>query len=134
MKVYFSLNTLEGKIEEVCTILSIERMGHLGRYLGVPTIWGRVTKATYQQVVERVKKRLADWKTKCLSLAGHITLIQLTIAAILSYTMQTSKLPRATCGELDRKVRRFLWGVTSLEHKPHLVFRDTITKPKKQVA
>jgi len=104
----------------------------LGKYLGVPTINGRITKATYKHVVEWVEKRLAGWKAKCQSLAGRITLIQSTLAAILAYTMQTATLPRSTCDELDRKTRCFLWGGTAMERKPHLVSWDIVKLPKEK--
>ncbi|KAJ8435267.1 hypothetical protein Cgig2_026006 [Carnegiea gigantea] len=77
----------------------------------VPTLHRQVTKATYQQVIKKVEKRLTGWKTKCLSLTERATLIQSIVTMILAYTMQTVKFPRAVCNELDRKVRRFLWGV-----------------------
>ena len=109
-RIYFSPNTCEQSRESVCEVLGMSSTEDLGRYLGVPTINGRITKATYRHVVERVERRLAGWKTKCLSLAGRITLIQSTISSIPAYTMQTAKLPRSTCDELDRKTRRFLWG------------------------
>ena len=92
--------------------------GDLGRYLGVPTINGRVTNATYKQVVDRVEQRLAGWKMKCLSLAGRITLIQSVVSAIPAYTMQTVKLPRATCDVLDRKYDDFYGGAPQQNASP----------------
>ena len=74
--VYFSPNTNSAVVAEVCNILDIQQTEDLSRYLGVPTITGRVTKATFQGVIDKVDKRLAGWKTKCLSLAGRATLIQ----------------------------------------------------------
>jgi len=85
--VYFSLNTNAAAIVEVCNVLNIQQTENFGRYLGVPTITGRVTKSTYQSILDKVANRLAGWKTKCLSLAGRTTLIQSTIAAIPAYVM-----------------------------------------------
>lgn len=44
--------------------------------------------------------------------------------------MQTTKLPRATCDEIDRISRRFLWGGSEDRRKMHLVSWDIVTKPK----
>ena len=96
------------------------------------TINDRVTKANFQDVLTRVDRRLAGWKAKCLSLAGRTTLIQATINAIPTYTMQSFRIPRSVCDELDRKIRRFLWGGTHVEHKPHLVSWDVVTKERKE--
>ena len=58
-KVYFSPYIQECEAAAICTTLAIERTDDLGKYFGVPTINGRVTNATYKQVLERVKRRLA---------------------------------------------------------------------------
>ena len=128
--IYFSPNTNEAVVAEVCNILSMKQTDNLGRYLGVPTIHGRVTKNLFQNVVTRVDNRLAGWKTKCLSLAGRITLIKSTITAIPAYVMQSARLPRSVCDELDKKIRRFLWGGTALERKPHLVAWGKVIQEK----
>jgi len=56
--------------ERICKVLEMSCTDDLGRYLGVPTLHGQVTRATYQGVIDRVDKQLAGWKSKCLSLAG----------------------------------------------------------------
>jgi len=109
-RIYFSPNTSTGVMDGICEILSVESPGDLEKYLGIPTINGRVTKVTFQDVVHKVDKRLASWKLKCLSLAGRATFISSTISAIPVYVIQTAWLPRRICDELDRKMRRFLWG------------------------
>jgi len=104
----------------------------LGKYLGVPPTNGRITKSQYQYVMERIDKRFVGWKTSCLSLAGRATLIQSTIEAIPSYIMQTTRLPRSICDDIDGKIRRFLWGGTANERKAHLIHWDSVTKPKER--
>jgi len=129
-KVYFSPNTNAATIAEICSILNMPATADFGRYLGVPTLHGRVTNAHYQDVIKRVENRLAGWKAKCLSMAGRLTLIQSTINAIPAYVMQTARLPRSVCDGLDKRVRRFLWGGTNLSRKPHLAAWDTVIKDK----
>lgn len=75
---------------------------------------------------------MAGWKTKYLSLAGRMTLINAIVAAISAYIMQIARLPRSICDELDRKILRFLWGGNTLHRKPHLVSWDVVTKEKIQ--
>jgi len=84
-----------------------------GKYLGVPTLHGRVTKATYQELVSKIDRKLAGWKAKCVSLAA--------IIAIPTYTMQTARVPRSICNEVDKKIRRFLWGGSAMDKKIHPV-------------
>lgn len=48
------------------------------------------------------------------------------------YGTQSTKIPRTTCDELDRKSRNFLWGSQEWEKKIHLVSWASITKSKKE--
>ncbi|KAJ8431324.1 hypothetical protein Cgig2_013540 [Carnegiea gigantea] len=87
-------------------------------------------EALQRNVLARVDRKLAGWKAKCLFLVGRVTLIQATITAIPVYTMQTARIPRSVCDELDRRIRRFLWRGATLERKPHLVAWEIMTKEK----
>jgi len=44
--------------------------------------------------------------------------------------MQSTRLPRSLCDDLDKRMRRFLWGGNELHRKPYLVSWDTVTKEK----
>ncbi|KAK2653379.1 hypothetical protein Ddye_013235 [Dipteronia dyeriana] len=64
----------------------------LGKYLGVPLVHGRVSAKTYDETVEKMKKRLATYKCEALSLAGRATLIKSVTSALPIYAMQSVKL------------------------------------------
>ena len=102
--IYFSPNTNEAIAVGVCATLGIQTTEDFGRYLRVPTITGKVTRATFQNVIAKVDKKLAGWKAKCLSLEGRLTLIQATITAVPAYVMQSARLPRLLWDDLDRKI------------------------------
>ncbi|XP_074266442.1 uncharacterized protein LOC141589715 [Silene latifolia] len=129
-KLFFSKNTDSAAIEEIRDILGFEVTNDLGTYLGMPTINGRVTKETFAHLEEKFNRRLAGWQTKHLSLAGRNTLIQSTLSTMANYSMQTAKIPRSICDNLDKKTRRFLWGGTEEQRKIHLISWDTVQKPK----
>jgi len=57
-RVYFSPNTKEDVIEEICTSLDMERTADLGKYLGVPIINGKVTRVTFHEMLHRVTNDL----------------------------------------------------------------------------
>ena len=44
-------------------------------------------------VIEKVRSRLAGWKSHLLSFVGRLVLTQVVTAVILSYTMQYAILP-----------------------------------------
>ncbi|CAN1167006.1 Putative ribonuclease H protein At1g65750 [Linum perenne] len=111
-------------------LLGIAATQDLGRYLGVPILHGRVTKATYEYILHRMDEKLAGWKAHNLSLAGRVTLASSVLNAIPSYAMQTAFLPVSICDSIDRKIRNFIWGSTEGARKIHNINWGTVCKPK----
>ena len=83
---------------------------NIGKNLAVPIHLSRVRKGTYHHVLEKVKMKLARWKANMLSVAGRVTLIQTTTAAIPIYSMQTTKLPLGLSDDIEKVNMTFLCG------------------------
>ena len=111
-RIIFSTNVNHHEVENISATINIPVTDDLRKYLGVRTLSKRVTKSTFQYIVDWVDKRLTGWRTKCLSLPGPVTLIKSTLTAIPTYAMQTCWVPKTVCDELDRKVRPFLRAVS----------------------
>lgn len=109
-QVLFSKNTDEHLVGDIVTKLGISRTMDLGRYLGVPSIHGRVTSSTFSGLIDRIEGRLEGWKTKFLSLAGRHTLAQSVLSVIPTYTMQTALLPKGVCMRIEQSIHSFIWG------------------------
>ncbi|MDP0995402.1 hypothetical protein, partial [Klebsiella pneumoniae] len=60
-KIFFSANTSSDIQEAIISDLGFESTTDLGIYLGIPTINGRVTKATFAHLEEKFNRRLAGW-------------------------------------------------------------------------
>ena len=89
-KLFCSPNTPNDLTQTISDNMGVSRTQNLGKYLGMPLIHSKVTSRTYPEFVEKVNKRLAGWKSKCLSFAGRTTLIKSVISAIPSYAMQST--------------------------------------------
>ncbi|KAK4283181.1 hypothetical protein QN277_000163 [Acacia crassicarpa] len=129
-RVCFSNNVSHTRRSEMCEYLGFSITSDLGKYLGVPLHHKRVTKESFHYVVDKVKTRLSNWKTRLLSSAGRATLISSVTTAIPGYVMQTTLLPISTCESLDRSNRQFLWGNTEEQKRIPLVAWDVTCKPK----
>ncbi|XP_031132009.1 uncharacterized protein LOC116033406 [Ipomoea triloba] len=130
--VFFSKNTPPGLADDIANQLSIARTGDMGKYLGVLSIHGRVTRGTFKDLLDRVNGRLEGWKAKLLSLAGRVTLARSVLNAIPIYTMQTVVLPKGICHEIEKRTRRFIWETDGQgTNKLSLVNWETVTSPKK---
>nr|KYP31529.1 Putative ribonuclease H protein At1g65750 family [Cajanus cajan] len=73
---------------------------------------------------------MLSWKTKTLSFARRMTIIKAIISAMPSYVMQSGKVPRYICDELEKISTGFLWVDQEGTRKLHTVAWDSICKPK----
>ncbi|CAN1347607.1 Putative ribonuclease H protein At1g65750 [Linum perenne] len=128
--IFCSKNIDRRTTATISSTLGIPLTQDLGRYLGVPVLHERVTKHTYQDVIDRIDQRLSGWKAKSLTLAGRVTLAQSVLSAIPAYVMQTSVLQGATCEAIDKRIRDFVWGSTKDAKKRWRPSWDRICTPK----
>ena len=74
---------------------------NLGKYLEMPLLHNRVTKAIYQEIVANVDKSLSGWNAMHRSLALRITLAQSVIQAVPIFAMQTTRIPHGILDKID---------------------------------
>jgi len=63
------------------------------QYLGAPLFKGAPKSAYLQALVDKVRKKLASWKTNLLSKGGKITLLQSVLSSIPIYTLSVLSPP-----------------------------------------
>nr|GEX35131.1 hypothetical protein [Tanacetum cinerariifolium] len=80
------------------------------RYLGHPLISSRLCKHHCSNLLDKIKKRLFNWKNKSLSFAGRLLLIKSVVSSIQVYWASTFILPKAVNAEIEKLMRRFLWS------------------------
>ena len=96
--------------ENFTGISSIRFATNLGKYLGFPLISGRVSKATFSELLERVQNRLASWKDRLLNRAGRVCLAKSILSSLPIHLMQFLWLPKNVCLSIDATVRSFVWS------------------------
>jgi len=77
------------------------------KYLGLPPLVGRGKKKAFNQIKDQVERKIANWKGKLLSNAGHEILIKAIAQAMPTYTMGCFKLSNSLCKELNSMVSKF---------------------------
>lgn len=55
-----------------------------------------------------------------------------TASTLACYSMQSAKIPKTICDDLDKKVRRFIWGGNEDKRAIHLISWDKLQQPKQQ--
>ncbi|KAH9666870.1 reverse transcriptase domain-containing protein [Citrus sinensis] len=129
-QVFFSKNVPVTLANGIGKALGFSVTNNLGRYLGMPLLHDRVSKKTYQSIIDKIDQRLSGWAAKQLSLAGRVTLTQSVLQAIPIYAMQTTYLPSSVRVKIDQLCRRFIWSGAGSQRKLSLVSWDNICRPK----
>ncbi|KAM2691342.1 hypothetical protein EV2_005755 [Malus domestica] len=80
--MFFSANTHHPIREEIGTILNMSESPDPGKYLGLPTVWGRSKTEALAYVKSRIQQKIQSWKINSLSQAGNWTLSSQTFGRV----------------------------------------------------
>jgi hypothetical protein len=69
--------------------------------------------------VDRIEKRLKDWKLKFLSQVGKEVLLKAVVQAIPAYSMSVFMISKGLCGKINSLMQKFWWGHKSNEAQVH---------------
>ncbi|GKC84144.1 RNA-directed DNA polymerase, eukaryota, partial [Tanacetum coccineum] len=88
-----------------CLVLKIPFM-YLGTIVG-----GNMSRIdSWDVVVEKVKKRLSNWKMKTLSVGGRLTLVKSVLGSMPLYHMSLFKAPSGVLNRIEALRNRFFHG------------------------
>ena len=93
-------------------------------------MFGKKKQNTFNDIKEKLAKKLVGWKEKLLSKAGKEILIKAVAQAIPTCTMSCFKLLDTLCDELMSMIRNFWWGQKQDERKLNWMSWDNLCKPK----
>ncbi|XP_023746183.1 uncharacterized protein LOC111894340 [Lactuca sativa] len=80
------------------------------KYLGIPLISTKLFNRDCKGLIDKVKKRVNDWKNKSLSYAGRLQLISVVLASLPVYWASVVLLPKGIIKEVEKIMRNFLWN------------------------
>ncbi|KAM2126643.1 hypothetical protein ACFX1R_006638 [Malus domestica] len=128
--MFFSANTPHPIREEIGTILNMSESSDPGKYLGLPTVWGRSKTEALAYVKSRIQQKIQSWKINSLSQVGREVLIKVVAYAVPTYPMNCFLFPLTLCRELDALFANFWWGQKEDESRIHWRSWETICLPK----
>ncbi|XP_074301425.1 uncharacterized protein LOC141632812 [Silene latifolia] len=108
--VSFSKGIPLQKRSNLATRLGIVEVQEQERYLGLPTVVGKLKKVLTDILRDKLSKRLSGWRGKILSRAGKEVLIKAVTNSLPTYVMSIFKIPVNFCDELKSLISRFWWG------------------------
>lgn len=115
--IIFSKKVKEEDIDRIKKWFPYRVNDRMGKYLGIPTQFGRSKRIDFNYLVDRHKKKLNGWNEKTLSYVGKIVLIKEVSQAIPIYVMSVFIFPDNLCQEMDRLIKKFWWGAKENDRK-----------------
>ncbi|KAK6123372.1 hypothetical protein DH2020_042889 [Rehmannia glutinosa] len=129
--IIFSSNVAERLQNDICNFLRINRtISEQDRYLGLPAFIERNKKHTFQDIQERVMRKLQLWKADSFSMGGREILIKAGAQASSNYGMSIFKFPNSVCMRLQSMVARFWWGGGNDKRIIHWMRWERLRRPK----
>lgn len=113
-----------GDVDQVESLVNILGCGVATlpvKYLSLPLGASYKSIHIWDGVIEKIERRLANWKRLHLSKGGRVTLIKSTLANLHMYFLSLFSLPASVGARIEKIQRDFLWGGIGDEFKYHLV-------------
>lgn len=106
---FFSRNTGQEKIQEICHILNFQEANDDTMYLGLPSILGRNKSAIFGYLKDRLGDKNRGWDKKTISKGGKEVLLKTVAQALPNYAMSIFLLPQRVCSDMKRLMTRYWW-------------------------
>ena len=98
----FSRNASNPQRQFISSLFNISHSESLGKYLGCPVFQGKLTKTTFQDIINKATAKLEGQKANCLSKSGRTIFIQSHLKSLSVHTMQCFQLPKHTSIQLNK--------------------------------
>ncbi|GKA54949.1 ribonuclease H-like domain-containing protein, partial [Tanacetum coccineum] len=96
-------------VMEVFTLM-LRRQGSFPiRHLGIPLGANRIIRDDCTVLIDKIKKRVEDWRNKSLSFARRLQLIASVLSSLNVLWASMFILPQGVCNEIDKIFKEFLW-------------------------
>lgn len=105
----FSKKVSKEDPENITQILHIKEVDSHGKYLGLPSIVGKLKRDVFQSIGDHIWTLMNGWKEKLLSKARKEILIKSVAMGILTYSMSCFLLPNYLLKKIKATTTRFWW-------------------------
>nr|GEU98544.1 reverse transcriptase domain, reverse transcriptase zinc-binding domain protein [Tanacetum cinerariifolium] len=102
------------------------------KYLGVPLVSSRLIYRYCQELIERVQRRVNDWKNKSLSTTGRLQLINSVVSSLHVYLASVFILPTRILLTIEQIMRGFLWCHGNMRRGMAKVAWEDVCPPKNE--
>lgn len=106
--IMFSRGLTVEKGRRLADVLGVWWVEQHSIYLDIPARVGRARGEVFRGLINRITKKLKDWKSKTLSQAGKLALVKSVAQSIPTYLMTCFKIPSGVIQRLHSVIARFI--------------------------
>lgn len=128
--IFFSRKTPADRKQKARDFLLIDKEGGVGKYLGLPELFGRKKKDLFSSIVDRIRQKALGWSNSFLSSAGKLVMFKGVLATLPTYAMSCFQLPISLCKRIQSALTRFWWDGTDQKRKMCWVSWEKMTLSK----
>jgi exonuclease III len=124
------INVSEEFLAMGCSFLNCKRGVVPFKYLGLPVGANPRRLATWELLLEQIRRRLNSWGNKFISFGGRIVLLNSVLNSIPIFSMSFMKMPTQVWKKLISIQRAFLWGGVNRGRKISWVKWEVVCQSK----
>lgn len=102
------------------------------KYLGIPLDMNPNRIKNWQNLLEKLRKRLANWSFRLLNIGSKIVLFKSVLSAIPIYSLSLMAAPKGIFSKMREIMGKFLWGGPKQQKKWTLVSWKNVIKRKEE--
>ncbi|OVA19753.1 Reverse transcriptase zinc-binding domain [Macleaya cordata] len=103
-------------VQVVEAITGFQRKPAVMTYLGAPICAGRIKVLYFDDLLSKIRKKMAGWKSNFLSQGGKLIMIRHVLSSMAIYIIAAVAVPKSVLHSINRLIANFFWG--SLDGKP----------------
>ena len=102
------------------------------KYLGIPIADYKLRSTAFDNIKQKLVRRLDPWKGKYLSSGGRLVLTNSCLSSLPIFTMGFYLLPKGFHQYMDSVRGNFFWKGTKEDFRYHLASWEMLCRPKDQ--
>lgn len=111
-------------------MLYCARLRSFHSHIQASRLLGTLRINRWDPIIERMRKKLASWKSNMLSIGGRTTLLKASLASLPLYYLSCFPVPKGIIDKINKFQRQFFWCGTPGDRSLHLVPWNIIEYPK----
>lgn len=120
----YAINT--NHLDQLASVFKCKTATFPIKYLGLPLHDKKLSVKDWNFLIDKIEKKLQNWKGQLLSIGGRQTLLNYVLSAVPLYALSLYRVPLTVLKDIDKIRCRFLWQGTDKSRKKYALLRWSV--------